>query len=72
MAVLDQTGTPIPQSEAFGFFDLFRLPHVACRSYPVSELEAVVAGVRTRTDNEGAVIYLEDAYHHCIGLAWSK
>ena len=72
VAVLDPAGVPIPQAEAFAFFDKFGLPRVECVSYRAAELDAVVEKVRTRTDNEGAVIYLEDASGGCIGLVKVK
>ena len=72
LAVLDPAGVPIPQAEAFAFFDKFGLPRVECASYPATELDSVVEKVRTRTDNEGVVIYLEDGSGACIGLVKVK
>ena len=72
VAVLDQAGVPIAQAEAFAFFDRFGLPRVDCVSHPIAELEAVVESVRSCTDNEGAVIYLEDSSDACIGLVKVK
>ena len=72
VAVLDQAGDPISQAQAFTFFDRFGLPRVDCVSHPIAELEDVVRRVRCQTDNEGAVIYLEDSCDKCIGLVKVK
>ena len=72
VAVLDQAGDPIPQAQAFAFFDRFGLPRVNCVSHPIADLEDVVTRVRCQTDSEGAVIYLEDSCDKCIGLVKVK
>jgi len=60
VAVLDREGLPLPQREAFAFFDEFRLPRVRCEEcVPIAELPSRLVAERAAVDREGAVLYLE-------------
>lgn len=61
VAVLDRDGMPVPQADAFAFFDRHQLRHVHCEAkIPISELATRLLVERSATDREGAVLYLED------------
>jgi len=73
VSLLGRTGFPVPQRQAFAFFDEFGLPHVPCQLYEAMEkLDEVMEGVRASTDTEGVVIYLERADDTPVGLVKVK
>jgi len=73
VAILNRSGYPLPQHEAYAFFDRFGLQHVACTLYDdMDKLEAVMEDVRSSTETEGAVIYLERNDDKPVGLVKVK
>jgi hypothetical protein len=68
VAILDPLGIPIPQREAFAFYDHFGLNRVSASHHPPDELAAAVSRSRAVADNEGVVIYIEDRGKETIGL----
>eukprot|EP00932_Pfiesteria_piscicida_P020081 SRR837773.69.p1 GENE.SRR837773.69~~SRR837773.69.p1 ORF type:complete len:434 (+),score=193.39 SRR837773.69:57-1304(+) len=69
VAILDREGLPLPQKQAFAFFDKFGLPRVRCEEgIPMSELPSRLAAERSAVDREGAVLYLEAADASPVGL----
>lgn len=73
VAILDCEGLPIPQKEAFGFFDKYKLPRVRCdEGLPISELPARLSIERNATDREGAVLYLETDNNEPVALVKVK
>jgi hypothetical protein len=69
VAVLRNTGYPLPQREAVAFFDKFKLRHEPFDVYDdMTQLETVMNRVRASTDTEGAVIYLERQDDAPVGL----
>ena len=61
-------GIPIPQAEAFAFYDRYGLNRVAASHHPPDELASAVSACRAVTENEGVVIYIEDKQSATIGL----
>lgn len=73
VAILNNKGFPLPQRDAYAFFDKFQLQHVSCQVYDdVSKLETVMDEVRASTDTEGVVIYLERSDDTAVGLVKVK
>eukprot|EP00931_Biecheleriopsis_adriatica_P115346 TRINITY_DN91150_c0_g1_i1.p1 TRINITY_DN91150_c0_g1~~TRINITY_DN91150_c0_g1_i1.p1 ORF type:complete len:600 (+),score=148.64 TRINITY_DN91150_c0_g1_i1:26-1825(+) len=69
VAILDARGYPLPQKEAYAFFDKFGMRRVKCDSYTdMGKLETVMGEIRTSKDTEGAVIYLERNDDVAVGL----
>eukprot|EP00928_Gymnodinium_smaydae_P021479 TRINITY_DN18381_c0_g3_i1.p1 TRINITY_DN18381_c0_g3~~TRINITY_DN18381_c0_g3_i1.p1 ORF type:complete len:636 (-),score=83.93 TRINITY_DN18381_c0_g3_i1:68-1891(-) len=69
VAVLDARGYPLPQAEAYKFFDKYDLRRVKCDSHEsMSDLSKIMEEIRTSTDTEGAVIYLERTDDTAVGL----
>jgi len=69
VAILDREGLPVPQKQAFAFFDSFGLPRVRCdEGIPMADLGKRLAEERCAVDREGAVLYLEAADGSPIGL----
>jgi len=73
VAILDTRGYPIPQQEAYAFFARFGLESVTCTIHSdMGELESSMEAIRSATDNEGAVIYLEQQDGTPVGLVKVK
>jgi len=69
VAVLDREGVPLPQKEAFAFFDEYGLPRVHCEEgLEIDQLASRLTVERAATDREGAVLYLETAAGATVGL----
>lgn len=69
VAILDQDGLPLPQRQAFAFFDEYHLPRVRCEDdIPMCELPARMMAERGAVDREGAVLYLETEEGRAVGL----
>lgn len=69
VAILDRDGLPLPQQQAFAFFDEYKLPRVRCEEgLPMSELPARLVTERLAVDREGAVLYLETEAGAPVGL----
>jgi hypothetical protein len=73
VAILDVEGLPLPQHEAFAFFDHFKLPRVRCETQiPMECLPLRLQEERLATDREGVVLYLEDTNGAPVGLVKVK
>lgn len=73
VAILSKSGYPLPQRDAYAFFDKFGLRHVKCDVYDdMSKLESVMEEIRASIDTEGAVIYLERNDDTAVGLVKVK
>jgi len=69
VAILDREGLPLPQKQAFAFFDAFHLPRVRCEEgLPMAELPHRLSEERAAVDREGAVLYLEAEDGSPVGL----
>lgn len=69
VAILDSSGLPLPQHQAFTFFEEFSLPHVRFEvDLPISLFNDRVSKERAATNREGAVIYLEAVDGSPVGL----
>ena len=68
-SVLDRAhGRPLDPAHALAFFERHALRHVPMSLHPVAELVEVVGAVRRDSTAEGAVLYLNNAAGHVIGL----
>jgi len=73
VAILDGSGYPVPQQEAYAFFARFGLECVKCDIHSdMAELDSCMDAIRNATDNEGAVIYLERQDGTAVGLVKVK
>mmetsp|Transcript_81203 Transcript_81203/g.241954 ORF Transcript_81203/g.241954 Transcript_81203/m.241954 type:complete len:305 (+) Transcript_81203:835-1749(+) len=73
VALLGRRGLPVPQREAFAFFDRYGLHRVPCDVYEdAGRLEEVMETVRASTETEGVVIYLERTDDAPVGLVKVK
>ena len=71
--VLDAvTGWALQQSAVVDMFTRHRLPHVPMTFHPIGELSAAIEGVRKDATREGAVLYLQRADGHTVGLVKVK
>lgn len=69
VAVLNSSGYPLPQKQAYSFFDEYGLGRVKCDDYSdMSQLSGVMEEIRKSKDTEGAVIYLERSDDVAVGL----
>jgi len=69
VAILDCTGLPLPQKQAFAFFDEFHLPRVRCEEgLPMLALSERLVAEREAVDREGVVLYLETEAGEAVGL----
>ncbi|CAK9083274.1 Hypothetical protein SCF082_LOCUS39540 [Durusdinium trenchii] len=69
VAVLERSGFPWPQQEAFDFFDSFGLQRVTMEPCSdMQQLPKVMEEIRKSTTTEGAVLYLERSDGTAVGL----
>eukprot|EP00929_Paragymnodinium_shiwhaense_P012342 TRINITY_DN11931_c0_g1_i1.p1 TRINITY_DN11931_c0_g1~~TRINITY_DN11931_c0_g1_i1.p1 ORF type:complete len:634 (-),score=132.44 TRINITY_DN11931_c0_g1_i1:435-2336(-) len=73
VAILSRRGYPLPQKDAYKFFDTYKLYRVECQVHEnMKELEAVMDKIRKSTEIEGAVVYLEKVDDTPVGLVKIK
>jgi len=73
VAILDRSGLPLPQTQAFDLFDEFHLPRVRCdANLPMHVFPERLHAERTAVDREGAVLYLETDSGQPVGLVKVK
>ncbi len=71
--VLDaETGWSLQQAAVLAIFEKHGLPHVPMSHHDISELPSIISAIRGDATREGAVLYLQTADQHVVGLVKVK